>query len=155
MLAVKALSEQPGDGDHFWLRFIGMFRPKNNQKKPEGQQFRFYHTRKLVENIEDGQLEAWAFSCTSESKWNQTLCDLDTAWQIWCQDVETWLTRNGILDQGKPERPLGSAPKTQTKSTDLRLLRFHQGKKAKAGPSRPATLDPPWHVFCSKRFNLL
>ena len=32
MLAVKALSEQPGDGDHFWLRFIGMFRPKNNQK---------------------------------------------------------------------------------------------------------------------------
>ena len=98
LLAVNAFSEQPGDGDHS----LAEVHWNVQTQKPAGQQFRFAHTRKLAENNESGQLEAWAVSCTSESMWDQALCDLDTAWQVWCRDIETWLTRNGFLEQGRP-----------------------------------------------------
>ncbi|CAL1143382.1 unnamed protein product [Cladocopium goreaui] len=105
-----AFSWQPGDGDHS----LAEVHWEVQTQKPGRQQFRFAHTRKMAEQNFPSQQEAWALSCTSDERWTEVLSNVDQAWLVWCQDIETWLTRNGILDQGRPERPLGSAPRVQT-----------------------------------------
>ena len=83
-----AFSWQPGDGDHS----LAEVHWEVQTQKPGRQQFRFAHTRKMAEQNFPSQQEAWALSCTSDERWTEVLSNVDQAWLVWCQDIETWLT---------------------------------------------------------------
>ena len=94
------------------LRFIGTFKFKIHQ-------FRFTHTRKTIELDPKKPSSPWSCVASGSHQWNQSLSDVNSAWELWAKDTEAWLTANGYVQDSQPERNLGSLPKVKTSTHRL------------------------------------
>ena len=68
------------------------------------------HVPKFAKEDSSETCVPWETLAASEHEWQSALKDGNTAWNVWCQDVEKFLLDNNHLQQRRAERSLGSAP---------------------------------------------